>query len=215
VIPVDQTVFGAPDGNCYSAALASILEIPLEDVPHFTKLVPYETTGPEWHRVTNEWALTQGFFLLALDAEANIAVYQEADLPMPWADAYHLICGEARRGDDLIRHVVVGKGGEMVHDPNSEHRNGLETVDLFEFLVPLDPARREVSALRRLVAMRLLDFNRPTVENIAAEMGYDAPDGVAVATLVRWMVDRPVEMLKARLLPGWEKTLGDIFGGRP
>ena len=33
--PVDQTTFGSPHGNCFQAGVASALELPLEEVPHF------------------------------------------------------------------------------------------------------------------------------------------------------------------------------------
>jgi len=35
VRPVDQTSYGALDGNCFSACIASILEVPLTAVPYF------------------------------------------------------------------------------------------------------------------------------------------------------------------------------------
>lgn len=34
MIPVDQTTYGHTDGNCFSACVASILEIPIEEVPN-------------------------------------------------------------------------------------------------------------------------------------------------------------------------------------
>jgi len=34
--PVDQTAFGPSKGNCLSASIASLLELPIEDVPLFT-----------------------------------------------------------------------------------------------------------------------------------------------------------------------------------
>ena len=33
--PVDQTILTAPGGNCFAACVASILELPLADVPNF------------------------------------------------------------------------------------------------------------------------------------------------------------------------------------
>jgi hypothetical protein len=35
MIPVDQTVFTVPGGNCFSACVASLLNILLNDVPYF------------------------------------------------------------------------------------------------------------------------------------------------------------------------------------
>lgn len=33
--PIDQTTFGVPGGNCFSACVASLLELSIDDVPYF------------------------------------------------------------------------------------------------------------------------------------------------------------------------------------
>ncbi len=33
--PVDQTTFGHPGGNCFSACVASLLEMSVDQVPYF------------------------------------------------------------------------------------------------------------------------------------------------------------------------------------
>lgn len=45
--PVLQTRFGVPDGNCFSACVASILEVPIEEVPAYQCDLADEVY---WHR---------------------------------------------------------------------------------------------------------------------------------------------------------------------
>ena len=55
MIPVDQDRFGPKVGNCFSAAAAFILELPLADVPFF--MDPEET----WWARFQDWLATRGF----------------------------------------------------------------------------------------------------------------------------------------------------------
>jgi hypothetical protein len=118
VIPVDQTTFGKPNGNCLQAALASILELPLAEVPH---VGPYD----DWWERLSQWALTRGFELLCLTLGAG-----------PPPRGYYLASGPAARG---LMHTCVYRGGELAHDPHPD-RSGLLSVEDFFFLMPLDPA---------------------------------------------------------------------------
>lgn len=139
MIPIDQTLFGPVVGNCYSACLASLLEVPLKEVPNFAFDLKDDPGVDSWHRATTSWAKTRGFLLL------TIAATDPGNDPIASGeygrDFYHIIGGKARRGDKLVNHAVVGKGGKVAHDPNPEYRNGLEVVEDFTFLIPLDPAR--------------------------------------------------------------------------
>lgn len=124
MIPVDQTTFGVPGGNCQSAALASILELPLEDVPHFA-------SGDD-HSADTMWA--------------NVAKWLELRGLYPinflWEDiacrpsAYYLLFGQSKDGP----HCVVAKGREIAHDPNPA-RSGLLTREQGVVLIPFDPVR--------------------------------------------------------------------------
>ncbi len=117
--PVDQTIFGAPQGNCLPACIASILEYPLEEVPHFG-----DTT---WVATLAVWLAPRGLYPI-------IATLPNDD----WRPAgFHILAGKSPRGDFL--HAVVARGAEIVHDPHPS-RAGLLTVVDATLLVPLDPA---------------------------------------------------------------------------
>jgi hypothetical protein len=94
--PVYQTRFG-PDGNCFAACLASILEIDLADVPQFDE---------RWCHVLRQFLAPRGFepdFLHLVD-----------DLADPWTD-YVIV---AQVMPDHTLHSSVWRHGQLVHDPS-------------------------------------------------------------------------------------------------
>lgn len=127
--PIDQTRFGDPDGNCLSACLASLLELPLDEVPHFT--------GEGWRHRLDEWLAARGQWVLAFAPPEPSSLDDAA----AWLDAavrgYAIVSGRSPRG---LLHATVWRGGELVHDPHPS-RAGLLGVQDVLVLVPLDPAR--------------------------------------------------------------------------
>jgi len=102
-------------GDCHRAALASILDLPILDVPHFMHgLGPKE--GNEFERRQKEFLLYLGLVPICVpfDGSAGLdAVLQTLGAQCP--GIYYLIGGDAGRG---VGHTVVGCGGEIVHDPH-------------------------------------------------------------------------------------------------
>lgn len=98
--PTDQTILhgGQVPGNCLQAAVASILELPLEAVPHFVLF-------------GSKWADALWTFLGELGYDVHVKANREF-CPRD----YCLMSGQSPRGDFL--HVVVALGGEMVHNPH-------------------------------------------------------------------------------------------------
>lgn len=128
--PVDQTRTGEPHGNCFAACVASILGLPLE-------AVDFDGSADWWNRADAAlrkigWA----YF------EAKVAEGWEAIVPR---GAYYIASGMSPRG---IKHAVVHRDGQMVHDPNPA-RAGILSVEEIGFLVPMEPwvvVSREQSA---------------------------------------------------------------------
>lgn len=120
--PVDQTRF-AEDGNCFAAALASVLEIPLEEVPEFTE--------DGWLIEVNTWLQGRGLCYL------EFPVHEQER----WRTYYlkhagfHLLLGDNRG----LCHAVVAKAGVIVHDPHPS-QDGLSKVTHAGFLIPLSAA---------------------------------------------------------------------------
>lgn len=117
--PVDQVVF-EERGDCMSACIASILELPLDDVPHFVK-------HDDWIERRDNWLRQRGL----------CAIHGTFHVGTEWRPAaLHILYGKSPRWDGL--HCVVARGHEILHDPHPS-RAGIETQEGFDLLVPLDP----------------------------------------------------------------------------
>ena len=123
--PIYQTAFQPPDGDCVRACIASLLGLPLADVPHFT--------GERWEQAVQLW-LSQEFGLGLVPVTFKPEQLAES------AMGYHLMDGPSYSGD--WNHMVVGWRGQIVHDPNPNPRPAaLKTTDIYWLPIILDPER--------------------------------------------------------------------------
>ena len=121
--PVVQTklhIPGRQNGNCLAAAFASLLEIPIEDIPCFEDM-----SDEKWYLELLNWTEGLGFQLCRWDKEM-------------YFHGYYLVCGKSPRGN--FNHIVVFQDGQMVHDPHPDG-TGLELIKMTYVLIPLDPSR--------------------------------------------------------------------------
>lgn len=141
MIPVDQTSFG-PFGNCLAACVASLLELPVEDVPNFMLGLPSwdpddQEARARWSRAffagVNDWLAPRGLFYFEVGAPEGLPSYITESTPPA---ALWIGIGTVAGG---ASHAVVMRGGEMVHDPHPD-RAGLLRLDTIGLMVPLDPA---------------------------------------------------------------------------
>ena len=114
---IDQTTFGEGLGNCFSACVASILEVSLEDVPFFG-------ADELWWTRFSEWLEARNLYAVCLKHRAGRA-------PV----GYHILSGKSPRGEFL--HSVVAKGEDIVHDPHPSRANIQDRVDCI-IIVPMD-----------------------------------------------------------------------------
>jgi hypothetical protein len=137
LIPVTQTKFWRPadhpegrqHGNCQRAAMASLLEIGIDDMP------PFETAigaGTFWRSIY-EWMSDQGLKLVTTGTA-----------PKGYAMAY----GPASRG---VKHAVVVIDGVLAHDPHPSGE-GLLSVDLYDAIEPMTEAEKLSWAERKRAA---------------------------------------------------------------
>lgn len=113
--PVMQTIFDSENGNCFSACLASILELPLESVPNFHAM--YDN-GYMSHVVP--WLADRGYSLIVIRA-TNV----NGPPVMIGTQGMYLIAGYSFSSIVVQRkHAVVCKvdssnpfGISIVHDP--------------------------------------------------------------------------------------------------
>ena len=125
MIPVMQTRFGVT-GNCMQACVASILELPLEEVPDFCNIASEDT----WFTQMQAWFEGHGLWYV------EVRFTYEPKFP----DGYYLVSGDGPRG---LRHVCVARAGEIVHDPHPPHPDGSGVTNVTEygFVVALEPWR--------------------------------------------------------------------------
>jgi hypothetical protein len=134
--PIKQTTFGWPHGNCYAACVASVLELPLEDMP----LVPADA---DFNAAWDGWFASRGLTRINFNVAA-------AGTWRP--EGYSILCGINPRGirneqGELVHHATVALNGTPLHDPHPDNTFLLEATEI-EIIYRLDPAgtAREVAA---------------------------------------------------------------------
>lgn len=156
MIPLTQTKFSLKNssgetvqhGNCWATAIASVLEIPLSDVPNFEVWFPWED-GLWWY-LTDRFLLLKVFkmdtawqFKVFHMTEDEWDAFEWAHLEFPGVnyqqmknnltDKYYLVSGLSLRG---VSHVTIWQNGTMVHDPHPS-RDGILELTRFEEIRPL------------------------------------------------------------------------------
>lgn len=114
--PVNMIVMHDPDngvwGDCTRACVASIFELPAEEVPHFgvNGLTPQLPDGTyEWWNNLMAWLEPRGFSMITYQIDSP-----EEDWPAQHMQFHYIRSGLTCRDTD---HDTVWFGGKMVHDP--------------------------------------------------------------------------------------------------
>jgi len=151
MIPVTQTKVVVKNskgetvvrGNCFAAAVASIMELSINDVPNVE--VFFHMYGSYWNEVMQTFINSKGWELCTDDRYKVFHPELQVHLRAPdgenynkWLlglrnelkDKHYLITGETVRG---IRHITIWKNGVMVHDPHPTNE-GLITLEEFQTL---------------------------------------------------------------------------------
>lgn len=125
MIPVFQTRYGKDFGNCFQAAVASLFELGLDDVPDFCNVY-----NKNYYEYFVRWLNERGLSAVPIKVDSLES--------LNYKDCYLLVSG---KGKDGINHQVIYKNGEIVHNPN---KNGKGIVpDVIDVIFPLDPRRNE------------------------------------------------------------------------
>jgi hypothetical protein len=115
VTPVTQTIFFEPDrphekqrGNCLSAVVASLLDVPIEAVPNFVQIDV--AGGPNWWWLLWRYLELMGKRLCTVSPRT------------PPAGVFYTVGGLSARAteDHPIHHICVYRDGRIVHDPHPE-----------------------------------------------------------------------------------------------
>lgn len=147
MILVDQTLYGDgtsgnPQGDCFRACFASILEVTIEDVPHFAMGMPVEDPD-DLHAVPrhffghiNRWLSPRGLAYFEVRYEGGAPGWVWHLIP---PEGFWVAVGPGYHPAELD-HAVVMFGRDLAHDP-SPAKKGLRSIHTVGVFVPLDPAR--------------------------------------------------------------------------
>lgn len=110
-------------GNCVSACVASLLDLPLAAVPNFVEIEILG--GPDWWTHLFWYLKISGWVLVVVDPRNPPA-------------GYYCVGGLSTRAteDVPIHHAVLYKDGRLAHDPHPDG-TGLLTVTSAWHLVPV------------------------------------------------------------------------------
>lgn len=115
--PVMQTIFGS-GGNCLSACIASLMHLPLGEVPNFHEGVDLSKPQDDPKGVRIFWANVEDF----LNSKGYSIMHFEpkGQTVAEWLDGmkgHVLVGGKSPRG---YSHMVIYLDGELAHDPHPE-----------------------------------------------------------------------------------------------
>ena len=140
---VTQTILSEPDspnrGNCFSAALASILDLRLDKVPYFAGM-------KEWYPPFCRFLRLHGHGF-----RGTYHFNEKATPPRTWADmrskykgvgGFYLAGGASWNDFVKAGHcVVLNSDGVLEHDPHPSGR-GLKTLEYVFMIQPIDSIER-------------------------------------------------------------------------
>lgn len=142
--PVDQSIIHHRNGDCWSACMASIMELPLEAVPKFV-----------WHfddcdKAMELWLSRYGYSYLRLRRRIETkdeSYFWNATGFDVW-NSDHTYCIISGRSPNIegVFHAVVGQidhGGviKIAHDPSPHKRGILGAPYYLSFLIAKNPAQ--------------------------------------------------------------------------
>lgn len=151
MIPVTQTkvvVRNSKDeiivhGNCYAACIASLMELPITEVPNVE--VFFHLDNSFWNEIMLTFINSKGWDIGCDDRfkvyhpELHYQLRGPADkdfdlwlneLKFELLREYYLVSGQSSRG---VNHICIYQNGRLVHDPHPT-KEGILTFDFFQSL---------------------------------------------------------------------------------
>lgn len=139
---IKQTKFGAVEGNCFAACIASLLEVPIEEVT-------IDPSADNWFDTLQDYLRPKNLFFL----EVRIDVAKAYPL-YAMNNIYCIFTGKSPRtfeGCTGVNHCVVGMLNtepedrvifDLLHDPHPDNTFiDVSTIWGIGFIIKLDPAR--------------------------------------------------------------------------
>ena len=163
MINVEQSILAPPDGDCFRACVASILEMDLDQVPNFVGMHPQE-----WFHALEEWLRHFGLGALYVRADEEFKTFAPPGFSVLSVDLK----------DSDVGHCVVAKDGKIAWDP-SPNRATNKVVNLRSWIVLtlLDASEAIKWSTTRAMAMNSLGLSpfQEHSENPPTEVTIDQP----------------------------------------
>ena len=149
--PVDQTRFYEPDappdrqrGNCLTAVVASLMDLPIEAVPNFVQdHVNHDADNDvdwDWWTRLHRFIGERGYVMRYLRPVVDPTCPPESHFPDPEQGEFYAVTGISPR-DPRIHHIVIYRDGQMVHDPHPERTGLAEVRDQYHWTLRIgDPS---------------------------------------------------------------------------
>jgi hypothetical protein len=122
-----QTRVFPEKGNCFSACVASILELPIESVPDFDNDIKDDDS---WLEKWQIWLRERGLQFLCLKHNVEYEPYTMG----------YAIVSKSNAGYSDNGHAFIVYEGKPFFDPKTGKSNLLDTWDYWYILIPLNPA---------------------------------------------------------------------------
>lgn len=125
------------NGNCYAAAIASMLDLPIDQVPNVEVFFPWSEQDDHWNKIMNQWLELKGY---KIGPAPEYGVfhddqhYAEGTAAALYNDIY-LASGPSARG---VNHICIYQAGNLVWDPHPT-REGLTEVKWLEKIEKIIP----------------------------------------------------------------------------
>lgn len=135
MIPVFQTILHDPEndlhGNCLSATLASLLHLPIEDIPIFKD-------DNTWIPQLNEWLRPHGLAYICIQAAYHILEEQGIK------GLYHEVGIQSPRFEG-VQHSCVALDSSIVHDPHRGSDSSKAIPNTMGLFIALQPWKSRTS----------------------------------------------------------------------
>lgn len=142
MIPVTQTKVSVQNskgetvvyGNCFAASIASLIELPITEVPNFEVFFGLESFS--WYAMAHAWLMEKGFclrdnfqFKVFHDGRYGVEDGVRQQFIEYCSGKYYMVTGTSPRG---IKHCCIYCNGKMVHDPHPT-REGIDETTITDF----------------------------------------------------------------------------------
>jgi hypothetical protein len=136
-------------GNCLAACIASMLELPITEVPNVEVFYNLPEGDDFYWDVLEKFLASKGWDMCSDDRykvfhpEVSRAIRSQdertdeeyrADLRLLLEDNYYFVSGPSPRG---LSHITIYKAGELVHDPHPT-KEGILALEQFQTLVKIN-----------------------------------------------------------------------------